>query len=241
MTYEADTPGSQSLPQSGTQTQSSATSGSGMNAEGARLDVVAEEKSGMTWTQDRGAKRKAMVRDGEDAAEMAGYEEVAETPGRSAKKQAVEDVNAVLPSGPNNAPSAAMRSKLHSSLVTRPGSKTGAAPGKPDTDAAFLKAVASTKRGKKMEDEFDREFNKLKISKPDVQNHEHEKEWAVLDDFEDRGIRGNFMVVVEMDVYSKENGQRRTRVNTATVEWQDRPNFKKFKKACHNSFRLMSL
>ena len=37
-----------------------------------------------------------------------------------------------------------------------------------DTDAAFLQALASTKRGKRREDDFDREFNNLRISKPEI-------------------------------------------------------------------------
>jgi hypothetical protein len=35
-----------------------------------------------------------------------------------------------------------------------------------DTDESFLKAVNSMKRGKKHEDDFDREFNQLRITKP---------------------------------------------------------------------------
>jgi hypothetical protein len=170
---------------------------------------------------------------------MAGLEEPAEATsmaGPATKRRAVQDVDAVQPSGRNDVASTATRSKPPFAPVKRPTSKSGSAPGKPDTDAAFLRAVASTKRGKKAEDEFDREFNKLKISKPDMQHHEQEKEWAILDDFEeDKGIRGNFMVVMEMDVYSK-NDRRHTPVNTASLEWQIRPNFKKFKKVGEKSF-----
>jgi hypothetical protein len=241
MNYGGDTADSRSLLQSGTQTQSSATSGGGMDVEVVRLGVVAEEEeeSTTTWTQDRGTKRKARTGDEEGAT---GSGEATSAPGPAMKRQAVEDVNAVQPRNQNGAISVAARSKLPSAPVKRPPSKSGAATGKPDTDAAFLKAVASTKKGKKTEDEFDREFNKLKISKPDVQHDEQEKEWAVLDDFEgDRGIRGNFMVVLEMDVHSKENGPGRTRDNVARLEWQDRPNFKKFKKVGGSSVYLKFL
>ncbi|TEB18787.1 hypothetical protein FA13DRAFT_1781109 [Coprinellus micaceus] len=58
---------------------------------------------------------------------------------------------------------------------------------------AKASAVASTKRGKKKEDDFDREFNKLKISKPDLApvEDEPEKEWAVLAEFWGRfGVEG---------------------------------------------------
>ncbi|KAI5984547.1 hypothetical protein EDC04DRAFT_2914273 [Pisolithus marmoratus] len=97
-----------------------------------------------------------------------------------------------------------------------------------DTDQAFLTAVASKKRGKKGEDDFDREFNKLRISKPDI-HREQEEDWAVLGDFDDdvRNIRGNFMVVVEMDIC----GNARSREITAVRrDYEGKPNFKKFKK-----------
>ncbi|KAI6022043.1 hypothetical protein EDC04DRAFT_348958 [Pisolithus marmoratus] len=97
-----------------------------------------------------------------------------------------------------------------------------------DTDQAFLTAVASKKRGKKGEDDFDREFNKLRISKPDI-HREQEEDWAVLGDFDDdvRNIRGNFMVVVEMNIC----GNARSREITAVRrDYEGKPNFKKFKK-----------
>jgi hypothetical protein len=148
------------------------------------------------------------------------------------KKRAVEDVNAVQPStrsGSKPPPAA---------VVGKPGlktHKTGAAPGKPDTDAAFLKALASTKRGKKAEDQFDRQFNQLKISKPGLDKEE--EEWAVLEDFgDDRNVRGNFMVVVEMEVFRKEGGRPGGEVS---VDWGQRPNFKKFKKVGSSSVELL--
>ncbi|KAI5999737.1 hypothetical protein EDC04DRAFT_2974786 [Pisolithus marmoratus] len=107
-------------------------------------------------------------------------------------------------------------------------SKPKKSTGQLDTDQAFLTAVASKKRGKKGEDDFDREFNKLRISKPDI-HREQEEDWAVLGDFDDdvRNIRGNFMVVVEMDVC----GNARSREITAVRrDYEGKPNFKKFKK-----------
>ncbi|RXW19181.1 hypothetical protein EST38_g6664 [Candolleomyces aberdarensis] len=112
----------------------------------------------------------------------------------------------------------------------------GADPGKPDKDTAFLKAIASTKRGKKNEDEFDREFNKLKISKPDLNSNdagEPEKEWAVLAEFgDDTGLRGNFMTILEMEVFKErtDNGQRAGTSTQGKPDWQGKPNFKKFKR-----------
>ncbi|KAI6127036.1 hypothetical protein F5141DRAFT_370413 [Pisolithus sp. B1] len=97
-----------------------------------------------------------------------------------------------------------------------------------DTDQAFLTAVASRKRGKKGEDDFDREFNKLRISKPDIHG-EQEEDWAVLGDFDDdvRNIRGNFMVVMEVDVYRDACPRE---VTPARRDYDGKPNFKKFRK-----------
>ncbi|KAK7679065.1 hypothetical protein QCA50_018010 [Cerrena zonata] len=112
----------------------------------------------------------------------------------------------------------------------KPASKAGAAPGNPDKDEAFLKALASTKRGKKNEDKFDREFNNLKISKPDLRKEEVEKQWDVLEEFGDDGdLRGNFMVVVEMEVPERQSRGTR-RYDESRMEWDGRPDFKKFKK-----------
>ena len=122
--------------------------------------------------------------------------------------------------------------------IKKPASKAGAAPGKPDKDEAFLKAVASTKRGKKHEDRFDREFNNLKISKPDLRKEEVEKQWDVLEEFGDDGdVRGNFMVVVEMEIPDKQSRGTR-RYGEGRMEWEGRPDFKKFKKVCDLSYYL---
>ncbi|TFK68894.1 hypothetical protein BDN72DRAFT_643854 [Pluteus cervinus] len=103
--------------------------------------------------------------------------------------------------------------------------KPGAAAGNPDTDAAFLRAIASTKRGKRSEDNFDREFNQLKISKPDLEREEPTSEWAILAEFgDDAHVRGNFMVVMEMDI-SRENRP----LQDIQSRWHGKSNFKKFK------------
>ena len=54
-----------------------------------------------------------------------------------------------------------------------------------------------------------------------------EEEWDLVDDFgKDTGIRGNFMIIVEMDIPAKEHrGQ-----DSAVTNWGEKPNFKKFKK-----------
>ena len=115
-----------------------------------------------------------------------------------------------------------------------PSKKTqpGKLPGEPDKDAAFLKAVASTKRGKKAEDTFDREFNNLKISKPDLERDAEQDEWKVLEDFgDDESVRGNFMVVVEMPLFREERAAGHyLRRGEGRLEWQGRPDFKKFRR-----------
>ena len=105
--------------------------------------------------------------------------------------------------------------------------------GEPDRDDAFLKAVATTKRGKKTEDSFDREFNNLRISKPDLERGREDEEWKVLEDFGDDGdMRGNFMVVVEMPLYRDPGAGSREhlRRGEGRMEWQGRPDFKKFRR-----------
>jgi hypothetical protein len=104
-----------------------------------------------------------------------------------------------------------------------------------DKDVEFLKAVASRKRGKKTEDEFDREFNNLRISKPDVdaKREDDEAAWALLADFgDDSGLRGNFMVVVDIDVHATGGFpvSRGIRTKGSRPEWEGRADFKKFKK-----------
>jgi hypothetical protein len=126
--------------------------------------------------------------------------------------------------------------------------KPSSSSNKLDTDENFLKAVNSMKRGKKHEDDFDREFNQLRITKPKKVDpaaaaaaaattttkgipEAAAAPWDAIDDFGDVGIRGNFMVVVEMDIQrgsAKPAPLARTD-NAAHPEWAGRLNFKKFK------------
>ena len=110
----------------------------------------------------------------------------------------------------------------------------------PDKDDAFLKAVASTKRGKKSEDTFDREFNNLRISKPDLERGRENEEWKVLEEFGDDGdVRGNFMVVMECPVFREAGtNTEHMRRGEGRVEWIGRPDFKKFKKVRGLLYRL---
>lgn len=211
---------------------------------------------GESQSQATGSRSKRKTRVDEDA----GIEiEEAERP--RVKRRAVEGIHAVehtsgtrteqqAPSQTQSNPAkpvskvfdsrtAVETEKAEKAEKTRkPASKTGAAPGKPDKDEAFLKAVASTKRGKKHEDKFDREFNKLKISKPDLGREEVEKQWDVLEEFGDDGdLRGNFMVVVEMDVPERQTRGTR-RYGEGRMEWEGRPDFKKFRRVSIYCFKL---
>ncbi|KAG2155177.1 uncharacterized protein EDB93DRAFT_89420 [Suillus bovinus] len=98
-----------------------------------------------------------------------------------------------------------------------------------DKDEAFLTAVASKKRGKKTEDDFDREFNKLRISKPDLQREE--QPWTDMGDFDLPNIRGNFMVIMDLEVYKYSDRYRDAVTNHTRVSANmNVSNFKKFKK-----------
>ena len=238
--FDASNPERESL--SSTQTESQLRSGRTLwsGTEGPNLSVLPEEEeeesqmaSGINSnpTPPRVSKRRL-----ESVDEFSEMDAVERELAGNAKKRAVENVNAVERSeGPLKPASTRAASKPPSSAIPAKKDKQGAAPGKPDTDAAFLKAIASTKRGKKAEDKFDREFNNLKISKPELeQQQEAEEEWAVLADFgDDTGLRGNFMVVVELDVYKKDKDPQNSVINHV---WAGKPNFKKFKKVLKNRF-----
>lgn len=103
--------------------------------------------------------------------------------------------------------------------------------GEPDTDKHFLTALASMKKGKRSEDFFDREFNDLKISKPDIEREIVEQEWDLLDGLDDEhNVRGNFMLVVELGVHKKGGVTGTGAMRTGRIDWEGKPNFKKFRK-----------
>ena len=154
--------------------------------------------------------------------------------------------------GQGKGPAATGTKPTTKGLLSKPSSSNN----KLDTDENFLKAVNSTKRGKKHEDNFDREFNQLRITKPRNVNTAGPSTalaaatkgipeavvapWDAIDDFGDVGIRGNFMIVVEMDIQrggsAKPAPPARTN-DAAHPEWMGRPNFKKFK-TVRGSFSL---
>ena len=107
----------------------------------------------------------------------------------------------------------------------------GAKLGEPDTDTRFLTALASMKKGKRSEDSFDREFNNLRISKPDIEREVIEQEWDLLDGLDDEhNVRGNFMLVVELEVHKKSGAAGTGTMRTGRIDWEGKANFKKFRK-----------
>lgn len=141
------------------------------------------------------------------------------------------------PSSPRKHSGNAARSEeVEETVPQSPRKKVGAEPGKHDTDVAFLKALATKKTGGKKggEDTFDREFNNLRISKPELEretkSERQEDEWRMLADFgDDTNVRGNFMVVIPMDVPERDTNIRRRR-NDTRPEWEGKADFKKFRR-----------
>ncbi|KAJ7025383.1 proline-rich protein [Mycena alexandri] len=240
--------GSQSQTQLYTQTQSggSRTTRGGRGAAAA-LRAVREEEEEETQMAideagptDLGKKRKERSFDGDDV-EMAGVENVLnDTSGSSvgngpvAKKQAVAGnaVERTVAKQPSAVATAANAAKTKSLGKKDTAATAGAMTGKPDTDTAFLKAIASTKRGKKTEDEFDRDFNKLKISKSGLRDDEQEQrpDWELMETFGDESnLLGNFMVIQDLEVFKTETGPRKRAV-TADPRYEGKPDWKKFKK-----------
>ncbi|EFI26589.1 hypothetical protein CC1G_15803 [Coprinopsis cinerea okayama7 len=229
-----------STTQTETQTQSGRTQRRGGRAQTitslSALREEEEEESMVLGTQQR--KKRTLEDVNEDV-------EMEDATGPTSKRQATETNRVVsggvgvgtnLPARASSRPPVSKTKPPSTATVSikSPSKNKGAAVGKPDKDEAFLKALASTKRGKKREDEFDREFNRLKISKPDLdaQNgREPEEDWKVLADFgDDSGIRGNFMTICELEVFKEKNGRNAKSAGEMRPEWEGKPNFKKFKR-----------
>ncbi|OJA21135.1 hypothetical protein AZE42_04352 [Rhizopogon vesiculosus] len=191
------------------------------NAPPKRLPVVAEEEESLSGPSQRA---KSVAFDETPPVEV-------EDAGLSSQ------IPATQPRAKSKAPPSRQLSKAPSSRQPSEPPRTTAKPkkatdGAVDKDEAFLTAVASKKRGKKSEDKFDREFNKLRISKPDLQREDDQRPWEVLGDFDDiPNIRGNFMVVMDLEVFKDSNGRREVATtDTRDAAIMNRPNFKKFKK-----------
>ncbi|EIN04858.1 hypothetical protein PUNSTDRAFT_138057 [Punctularia strigosozonata HHB-11173 SS5] len=197
-----------------------------------------EEESQMTdrFSVPRAGKRKAPEQNGEDV-DMDGppaKRRTVDQPQPPAFQHASAVVNPTSKPPSSRKPLSTFSSRSAADVpaagTSKPSSKTAAATSKPDQDPAFLKALATKKKGKKNEDQFDREFNNLRIAVPDAAEEEREEDWNVLADFgDDSGMRGNFMVVVEMEPFRPQASSATRRVGTRP-EWEGRPDFKKFKK-----------
>ena len=113
---------------------------------------------------------------------------------------------------------------------------TQKAPTQLDKDETFLVALASMKKGKKKEEQTDRDFNSLKISKPVAEDTDLDMlAWELLP--KDMDIRGNFMVCVE-DVRVRQHTQSKRRKD-GNPEWVGRPDFKKFLKVSNMSANML--
>ena len=243
VTFTPDTEG-MSRSGTGSRTKTTVRSGtSGLGGFGSLGPLMEEEEEstmgsatgGVTQSQ-RGTKRRA---EEDEDVEMG---DDADAPPRTKRKTGDEGTSMQDSTEPQK-----KAQKPVSQIVTRvdmaqsqvhvkprpPTKKEKEKAGEPDRDDAFLKAVATTKRGKKTEDSFDREFNNLRISKPDLERGREDEEWKVLEDFGDDGdMRGNFMVVVEMPLYRDPGAGSREhlRRGEGRMEWQGRPDFKKFRR-----------
>jgi len=95
-------------------------------------------------------------------------------------------------------------------------------------DEKFLQAITTKARSKKEMDELDKEFNLLRIPKPNTKAKAkptwEPPDYSVLKDFDD-DMRGNFIEIVKKDLFRKDKPKV-----AAPVADDGRPNFKKFKK-----------
>lgn len=186
-----------------------------LGQEGYPLLVAVDEASQHgTAVESRGTKRRVGTEDAQDRVGSPTSTEHGDS-ARPLKRRMVEKAPRSI-TGAHSQPS-----QMHG----------GANFGEPDTDKYFLTALASMKKGKKNEDSFDREFNNLKISKPDIEREVKEQEWDLLDGLDDeRNVRGNFMLVVELDVHKKGGSTGKGTLRAGRIDWEGKPDFKKFRK-----------
>ncbi|KAL7420219.1 hypothetical protein Q5752_005186 [Cryptotrichosporon argae] len=116
--------------------------------------------------------------------------------------------------------------------VDDPKAKRTAKGAEVTSDPKFLQAVASKRKKAGAVDDFDKEFELLRILKPAVGNAgtvrdewDTAPEWGAVNGY-DTDIKGNFIEIVRRDLFRKDLGQRKEPVRVD----DGRPNFKKFKK-----------
>ncbi|CAO1628691.1 unnamed protein product [Sympodiomycopsis kandeliae] len=131
----------------------------------------------------------------------------------------------------------------------------GQAPGEaPDCEPQLLEALSTHRRGKKGQmDDFDKEFNGMRLSKPsvnqkhasrdgrderEIQDDEDYKVWKAAA-IEEMGIPvGNFIQVDFVSLVRPQSGSTTRGGSSQTStngDWSNRPNFKKFNKTKSNS------
>ncbi|KIJ37595.1 hypothetical protein M422DRAFT_50393 [Sphaerobolus stellatus SS14] len=223
----------------------------GPNEQSQGLSIVQEEEeeeeSATVRTQEETQGRKRRLQDVAEEED----ESQSQATTQARKKRAVEGSNAVerrsrdlIPAlqsqaDPRAGPSLDSQTQAQPKTQARKASKSGSGVA-PDMDQNFMLAVTSRSKSKRTEDAFDREFNNLRISKPDpnnLANTTNNPNWEALDEFAcDMNIRGNFMQIVEMKVKEK-NKEGLQRRGGDRLDWEGREDFKKFKKKSRVSDR----
>ncbi|KAI0276241.1 hypothetical protein BGY98DRAFT_987158 [Russula aff. rugulosa BPL654] len=220
--------------------------GTGASTQGARtgtLSTVPEDEQQASRVQSsdlRGTKRSRGAENGDDG-DVAMLDSTADVAGSGAgtlegvhrPKRRALGANTVSPPAAG-APAAVPVSQSRSAQTQGQGKGPTSAGAKPTSKSAA--AASNHHHRKKNEDNFDREFNQLRITKPRNVNVDtirgRRRSWDTIDDFGDIGIRGNFMVVVEMDIQRGASAKYAPPArddDLAHPEWIGKPNFKKFK------------
>jgi hypothetical protein len=162
---------------------------------------------------------------------------------RIIEEDASEEDEAVGPSHATQGTNPAARSQSHEAEPEEFRTTQKSLPTLPENvskDETFLKTASKVKRGNHKVDEFDLEFNALKISKPTKSNpvnptitvnkakQTDEELYRLLEDM-DTSTTGNFIVIERVDLYRKDKGQGQA-PQGPNPEWAGKKNFKKFKK-----------
>lgn len=140
------------------------------------------------------------------------------------------DIDKTRPNEPTKHSNTVTRKPLHAHHVdpTRPEAVT--------EDTEFLQTVTKARKGAKDLDEFDLEFNALKIAKPKKSVPVKVYGAGLFDASRiynsvldlDTDVTGNFIKIERVNLFRKDKGKDRD--HAANQDWAGRPNFKKFKK-----------
>lgn len=185
-----------------------------------------DEEDIIQVTLKRGAKARLQDRTA-SAVLMPPPAQVPTRRGRSPTEEADLDTRPKTKSKSNNPPPPSPKKKAAAEQEKEKEIPTGEL----DKDEAFLQAITKAKNSKKQIDNLDKEFNQLRIPKPNgaagskvVRSREEDiPDWGLVNDFGDE-LRGNFIQIVRKDLFRKDQPRAVERVDDG------RPNFKKFKK-----------